>query len=140
MSFVIGPIAPENNPPINPQFYVPRVFVITALTLGLTTLVTTAVNHNYVIGQTIRLLIPFNYGSYQINEQQGYVVSIPAADQVIVSINSTNTDPFVSSPTYGPTKPQIVAIGDINSGPINSSGRSPKGTFIPGSFINISPV
>lgn len=140
MSFVIGPIAPQNNPPINPQFYVPRMFFISNLTLGVTTLVTTSVDHNYVIGQLVRLLISPFYGSYQLNEQQGYVLSIPSADQVVVEINSLNANTFISSPSYGPTKPQIVPVGDANSGVINNQGRLSTGTFIPGSFINISPV
>jgi len=34
---------------------------------------------------------------------------------------------------------QILAIGDVNQGAINSLGRRNNGTFIPGSFIDISP-
>lgn len=138
--FFSGPIAPERNPPINPQYYQPGVFFITAITLGATTTVTTSVNHNYVIGQLCRLLIPQSYGSYQLNEVTGNVISIPTANQVVLDINSTNADAFVASPAYGPTKPQIVAVGDVNTGTINATGRSANGTFIPGSFIDISPV
>ena len=134
-----GPIAPENNPPINPQYYQPSVFNISAISLGVTTTITTSVDHNYVIGQNTRLLIPQTYGSYQLNELTGLVIQIPAADQVVLNINSTGANTFIPSPTYGPTKPQIVAIGDVNSGPVNANGRSSTGTFIQGSFINISP-
>jgi hypothetical protein len=135
----LGPIAPENNPPINPQYYEPSRFVISALTLGIVTNITTSVPHNYVVGQQIRVLIPPFYGTYQISGQQGYVISVPSSTQVIVDINSSGANAFVSSPSYGPTQPQIVAIGDVNSGVINSNGRKGNGTFIPGSFINISP-
>ena len=134
-----GPIAPESNPPINPQYYQPSVFYISAITLGNTTTVTTSVNHNYVIGQLFRLLIPPTYGSVQLNQQQGYVIGIPAADQVVVNINSTKANAFVAVPAYGPTPPQIVAIGDQNSGQISSTGNVQINTYIPGSFINISP-
>lgn len=134
-----GPIAPENNPPINPQYYQPSVFFITAISLGTTTIITTSVDHNYVIGQNVRLLIPPTYGSYQLSEQTGYVINIPAADQVTLNIYSVGVNAFIASPTYGSTKPQIIAIGDANSGPINANGRSSTGTFIQGSFINISP-
>lgn len=135
-----GPIAPENNPAIQPQNYQPRRFQISAITLGTNTTVTTSTDHDYVVGQLVRLLIPPTYGSYQLSEQQGMVLSIPAANQVVVSINSAqNVNAFVSSPTYGPTPPQIVAIGDQNSGPINT-GRTNNQTFIDGSFINISPA
>jgi hypothetical protein len=134
-----GPTAPESNPPINPQYYQPSVFYISALSTGAITTVTTSVDHNYVIGQLCRLLIPFTYGAQQLNEQEGYVIQIPAANQVAVNINSTKANAFVPSPSYGPTPPQIVAIGDVNSGPINSTNKN-NTTFVQGSFINISPV
>jgi hypothetical protein len=138
---IFGPIAPENNPPINPQYYQPSVFDITAIALGVNTTVTTSVAHNYVIGQNVRLLIPAAYGSIQLNEQQGLVIAIPATNQVVLNINSAqNVDPFIAMPAYGPTPPQIAAIGDQNSGTINTTGRSNTGTFIPGSFIDISPL
>jgi len=56
---------------------------------------------------------------------------------VILDINSIGIDPFINAGL--PTKPQIVPVGDNNSGVINSNGRNHNGTFIPGSFINISP-
>ena len=133
-----GPTAPENNPPINPQYYLPRVFNISAITLGINTVVTTSVNHNYVIGQLVRLLIPLTYGSFQLNEKIGYVTNIPAANQVQVDINSQNANVFQIGGTTTPA--QIVAVGDVNTGVINIQGRINNGTFIPGSFINISPA
>ena len=142
MSFTFpikGPIAPESNPPVDPQYYLPSRFVISAITLGHTTTITTSINHNYVVGQQIRLLVPVFYGSYQLNEQIGYVTSIPAANQVVTTVDSTNANAFISSPTYGPTPPQIISIGDVQSGAINDSGLVNQGTYIPGSFINISP-
>lgn len=134
-----GPTAPESNPPINPQYYQPSLFYISAISEGITTTVTTTVNHNYVVGQLTRLLIPFTYGAQQINGRQGYVIGIPAANQVTLNINSTKTDAFVPSPSYGPTPPQIAAIGDVNSGQISSTGTVQIKTYIPGSFIDISP-
>jgi len=134
-----GPIAPENNPPINPQYYQPSVFVISDITLGQNTTITTSVDHNYVVGQNVRLLVPPTYGTYQLSELSGYVISIPAADEVVVNINSTNMNAFIPTPAYGPTPPQIVAIGDVNTGQINT-GRSGNPTYIPGSFIDISPA
>ncbi len=134
-----GPTPDYNNPPINPQYFQPSRFVISALTLGATTTVTTSVNHNYVIGQLVRLLIQPTYGAYPLNEQVGYVIQIPASNQVVITLNSVGANQFISSPTYGPTEPQIVAIGDVNTGIISSTGRSVPTTTIPGSFENISP-
>lgn len=136
---IVGPIPPYSNVPINPQFFLPSQFFIANITLGVQTTVTTTINHNYVIAQSIRLIIPPTFGCRQLNEAQGLVLSIPAPNQVVVSINSSmNVDPF--TPSSATTKPQILAIGDISNGQINSNGRSQNITFIPGSFINISPV
>jgi hypothetical protein len=149
-NITIGPIAPENNPPIMPDFYLPRVFYIEAIQTGATTLITTTLPHNYVVGQTVRLLIPSTYGARLLNEQQGQVIAIPAPNQVKTSIYSLNSDAFIASPAYGPTPPQIIPIGDINNGGINNvinQGYSNRTTqvpqticFIPGSFIDISPA
>ena len=144
-----GPIAPFSNLPIEPQFYQPSQFVITGITLGGTTIVTMAngtnsVIPNYVLGQLVRLIIPPKYGCRQLNEQQGYVISLPTTNSVEIGINSVGTDPFISNPTFLPnqsqTPPQILAIGDGNSGVVNINGRTNTGTFIPGSFIDISPL
>lgn len=134
----IGPLAPERNPPINPQYYAPSQFFISTVTLGISTTVTTTVNHNYYVGQQVRLIIPPTFGCRQLNESQGIVTSIPALNQVIVGINSVGADAFTSSAST--TQPQILAIGDINSGQINSSGLKNQLTYIPGSFIDISPL
>jgi hypothetical protein len=182
--------------------------------MGVTTTVTTSANHNYVIGQNIRLIIPSAYGSFQLNEQEGFVISIPAVNQIELSINSQGFDSFIASPyiatitgatqttpcvltcsssfvpgqyvlinnvsgmtelndnawrvisanattltvdasasiftaysgggtaeltNHSNTQPQTLAIGDNNSGQINTSGRVQNITYIPGSFINISP-
>lgn len=137
------PIPPYQNVPIEPQFYQPRRFIISAITLGQTTTVTTTVNHDYVLGQLVRLLIPNKYGSRGLNERSGYVISIPAANQVTLDIDSIGVDSFIASPTFLPFQskivPEILAIGDINTGAINANGRTRNGTFIPGSFIDISP-
>lgn len=135
---IFGPIAPESNPRINPQYYLPSVFDISAINLGSQTTITTSVNHNYVIGQSIRLLIPMTYGSFQLNGLQGIVTAIPAANQVTVNIDSKQANAFKIGATTTPA--QIIAIGDVNSGVINATGRINNGTFIPGSFIDISPA
>lgn len=132
-----GPIPPYNNPPIEPQFFQPSLFFIQAIALGANTLVTTTVNHNYVLKQQVRLLIPPSFGSRGLNEQTAFVIAIPAPNQVLLDISSIGVDPFILSSAT--TKSQIAAIGDANNGFINANGRFQLGTFIPGSFENISP-
>ena len=136
---MFGPIAPENNPPIEPQYYQPSRFQISAIGLGTSTTITTTEDMNYVIGQLVRLVIPQVNGSRQLNEMTGYITSIPAANQVVVGIYSVTTDPFVASTSTSQSIPQIIAIGDINSGSVNM-GRTNNGLSPPGSFINISPI
>lgn len=131
------PIPAYSNPPIQPQFYAPRQFFISAITLGRTTLVTTTTDLDYVVGQLVRFLIPKANGTRQLNDQLGYVISVPATNQVVVEIDSTSYNLFQTSSQ--PLQPQILAIGDINLGINNASGNLNMGTFIPGSFINISP-
>lgn len=209
------PIPPYSNLPIESQFYQPSRYVISGITLGQTTIVTTSVDHDYVIGQQVRLLIPAVFGSYQLNEAFGYVISIPTTSSVEVNIVSTNANAFIASPytatitnitqalsavvtannsffvgnpiqfseVEGMTEintlvgiitarsltqftvninsltfsaysaggiatlynvpqnqAQIMAIGDINSGVINTNGRTNQQVNIPGSFVDISPA
>ena len=223
-----------SNPPIEPQFYQPSQFFISALVIGVRTLVTTTEDNNYQVGQLVRFIIAKENGTIQLNGQSGYVVEIPNPNQILVDIDSSSYDTFKSfnqvtlsqvnvgpsgtspwsfnlfnllglpifpivpgsvklvlpgvyifidqgngillgmsfpllnfgtinyatgdvsitfvSPPVGNvlvnvtynttqlTKSQILAIGDINSGNLNASGNVNTGTFIPGSFINISPL
>ena len=134
----VGPIALYNNLPIESQFYQPSRFVISAIALGTTTTITTSVDHNYVVGQEVRLLIPSSFGSYQLNERTGFILSIPFSTQFELDINTTvNVDAFILSSAT--TVAQCLALGDVNSGQTNT-GRTGNQTYIPGSFINISPL
>lgn len=141
-----GPVPAQSNPPINPWYYQPSLFTIADITRGSTTIVTmnsnttggTSVNPNYVVGQKIRFNITFGYGMPQINKQEAYVISVPSTYTVEVNIDSRFYNAFDTSPTGATTPSQIIAIGDINSGQINSSGRINNLTYIPGSFRDIS--
>lgn len=141
----VGPIAPETNPVIEPLWYQPSNFTITAITKGLQTTVTITSSTsapskvNFYVGQQVRFNIPVTYGIQELNGQTGFVTSLPASNQFVVNINSQGYSNFVPSPAYGPTPPQVAAIGDINTGTINP-GRATTGTFIDGSFINVSPI
>ena len=131
-----GPVPAYYNVPIESDWFMPRGFIISGLTLGQQTTVTTTSNMDYVVGQQVRLLIPYSYGSRQLNEKQGMIIEIVSANQVVVNIDSSiGVDPFVSGSNK--TKPQIIAIGDFNNGQINT-GRTNNATYVPGSFQNIS--
>lgn len=133
------PIPLYQNVPIHAEYYKPQRFVIAAIQLGQTTIITTTVNHDYVIGQEIRLIIPAQFGSFQLNKVTGFVLTIPSVTQVEVNIDSLrNVDAFINA-TVTTASPQILAIGDINTGKINRHGPYHTKPLIPGSFHNISP-
>lgn len=138
MTVISYPIPAYQNVPIRADFYQPRRFDISAITLGQETTVTTSVNHDYVIAQEVRLIIFPGYGCIQLNGLKGFVISIPSPNQVVITIDSSqNVDPYISAMLENSC--QILAIGDVNTGVINTSGRTNQITYIPGSFINISP-
>lgn len=137
--YVNPPFAAYSNVPIKSDYYSPGRFVITAISMGLTTTVTTAVPHNYVIGQLVRLDLTPGNRCRGINKSTSYVISIPSTTQVVLQLYSQGENAFVANPSNSNSYPQIVAVGDINSGQQNASGRTQTETYIPGSFINISP-
>lgn len=132
------PIPAYQNMPIDADFYQPSRFVISAVGLGNTTTITTSTDHNYVIGQQCRLIIPPSFGCIQLNEAQGIVLSVPSTTQVVLNIDSSmNVDAYIASSAT--TVAQILAIGDVNEGQLNANGPMNTIPYIPGSFINISP-
>jgi len=134
---ISAPVPAYQNLPIEPQWYKPRRYIITAIDEGLTTIVTTDYDNFYSIGQEVRLIIQIGNGCRQLNGRTGFVISIPATNQVEIDINSLGIDPFKTSNQT--TQPQILAIGDVNTGHINPCGPYHTHPHIPGSFRNISP-
>ena len=134
--FIPGPIALYSNYPIQAYNYAPSQFFISNITIGLQTTITTTENHNYVIGQICRLIIPNGYGCVGLNEILGNVIFIPSSTEVILDINSQGQNQFFNA--MQKTQPQIVAVGDQNSGQINAFPSQTNALNIPGSFINKS--
>lgn len=136
MTVISYPIPAYQNLPIEPENYLPSVFVISAITRGLTTTVITETDCNYVIGQQIRFNILLRNGIYQLNQMTGFVIELIGSTQFVVNIDSRFMDAFVS--VSGGTQPQVVAIGTILTGKQNSNGSQDVDPTIPGSFKNIS--
>ena len=121
---------------LNPFMYLPGQNVISAITTGTTTTVTTTTNHNYVVGQEIAFRIPTAWGTTQLNSLPnnvipgspiyGYVTSVTSNTVFVCSINSSAYTAFNSNPTVasvpGLSFPQVVAVGDVNSGGLLYSG------------------
>jgi hypothetical protein len=119
-----------------PFLYEPGVNFITAITTGTTTTITTTNNHNYVVGQEIGFRIPTAFGTTQLNELPNntipgspvyyYVTAVNSNTQFVCNANSTGFTAFNTNPTVaqmvGQSLPQVVAVGDINSGGTPYSG------------------
>ncbi len=124
-----------------PYLYFPGTSVISAIDIntptGYTTVHTTDA-HNFVVGQEVAFRIPTEWGTYQLNSLPntvipgspiyGYVVSVTDYNTVVVSINSAGYTAFNSNQAFasfpGEFFPQIVAVGDVNTGGVQISAGS----------------
>lgn len=110
---------------------------ITAITNGFPALVTTDLNHQYVTGQIVRIVIPldfggvnnattqmnqYSFGMVQINGKLG-TITVTSLTQFTIDIDTTNFDPFVIPPDrvypVGPPAQvqfaQVIPVGERNS-------------------------
>lgn len=138
-----------------PDLYIPYGCNITAITTGATTTITTAVNHGFVVGQEVFFVIPrvsasawgtveldtAAYNTANVVPQRAYVTSVPALNQIVVNVNSTGYTAFAfptsAQAALGMTFPQVLAIGDQNSGATNASTPLPvvpPAITIPGAY------
>lgn len=119
------------------DLYVPFNDIITAITLGVTTVITLSVNHSFVVGQEVQIVIPVTpyvnttpvWGTFQLDSnyvvkntgvpQQAYITAV-TANSITVNINSTGfgafTYPTSAQAATGVNFPQVLSIGDQNSG------------------------
>jgi hypothetical protein len=121
-----------------PSMYLPNTAVISAITLGATTTIDTASAHDFVVGQEVAFRIPSAWGTVELNSLPntlvpgspvyGYVVAVTDYNTVIVNINSSAFSAFTSNPTVsivpGLSFPQIIAVGDVNTGGVQISSGS----------------
>jgi hypothetical protein len=121
-----------------PSMYFPGTCVISAITLGTTTTIDTASAHNFVVGQEVAFRIPSDWGTTQLNSLPntlvpgspvyGYVISVTDYNTVVVNIDSSAYTAFASNQTVasvpGLSYPQIVAVGDLNTGGVQISSGS----------------
>lgn len=159
---------PRMKKVLYPYLYFPGQTFISAITLGATTTIDTTSAHNFRVGQEVAFRVPSQWGTSELNSlpnllipgspAYGFVVAVTDYNTVVVNINSSAYTAFNSNPTVasvpGLTYPQIVAVGDVNTGgePISSGsvlypppvfqpiGTTEIGTIngpaIRGSFVN----
>lgn len=152
-----------------PYIYEPGVSFISAITLsGTNVVVTTTANHNLVVGQEIAFRIPSAFSSVELNSLPNssipgspvyyYVTAVGSNTQFTCSALSSGVTAFTSNLTVaqmvGQSLPQVIAVGDVNTGgvaysggalypspvfPTGSGGASTiNGPAISGAFVNNS--
>lgn len=145
-----------------PFLYAPGDSFIEAITTGTTTTVVTTAPHNFVVGQQVAFRIPSSWGTTQLNSLPNslvpgspvyyYVTSVTNSTTFVCNANSTGFTAFNTNQTVasvpGLSFPQVVAVGDVNTGGVAYSGGalypSPvvngvstiNGPAISGSFVN----
>lgn len=128
-----------------PYLYFPGVSYISAMTLSTTTTVHTTAAHNFVVGQEVAFRIPSitgvtpaAWGPTQLNSLPntltpgspvyGYVISVTDYNTVVVNIDSSAYTAFNSNIPVanvpGLNYPQIVAVGDVNTGGVEITANS----------------
>jgi hypothetical protein len=121
-----------------PYLYEPGVSYVSAVTTGSTTTIDTTAGHNFVVGQEVAFRIPSAWGTTQLNSLPnssipgspvyGYVVSVTDYNTFVVNINSTGYTAFNSNQTVasvpGLQFPQVLAVGDVNTGGVQISSGS----------------
>lgn len=149
-----------------PFLYAPGVAFIEAITTGTTTTIATTAPHNFVVGQEVAFRVPATWGTVQLNSipnagsnipgspVYGYVISVTDSLTFIVNINSTGYTAYTSNQTVAAVKaglsfPQVLAVGDVNTGGVQISSGSAlypppsvngantiNGPAIQGAFVN----
>jgi len=121
-----------------PAIYFPGTTVISNITLGATTTVDTASAHNFRVGQEVAFRIPQQYSTVELNSlpnnltpgapAYGYVIAVTDYNTVVVNIDSSSYTAFTNNVSVdnsvGLSFPQIVAVGDVNTGGTQISANS----------------
>jgi len=129
-----------------PYLYAPGVSFISAITTGTTTTIDTTDAHNYVVGQEIAIRMPdvvgntpvaawgdARYNSLPNNSTPGspvyaYVIAVTDYNTFVCNINSTGYAAYNSNIAVanvpGLSYPQVVAVGDVNTGGVQLSSGS----------------
>lgn len=130
---------------LHPYLYFPGVSFISNITTGATTTIDTTSAHNFVVGQQIAFripvidgVVPAAWGTTELNSLPNnvipgspiyaYVISVTDYNTVVVNFNSTGFTAFNSNIPVanvpGLSYPQIVPVGDVNTGAVQISSGS----------------
>lgn len=139
---------PRMKQVLYPYLYFPGTTFISNITLGTTTTIDTTDAHNFVVGQEVAFRIPSQWGTVELNSLPNittpgspiyaYVIAVTDYNTVVVNFDSSAYTAFNSNQTVasvpGLSYPQIVAVGDVNTGGVQVSAGSalyPPPYFVP---------
>lgn len=118
-----------------PDLYVPFGCVVVGMTAAASAVVSTNVNHSFVVGQRVKLRGFANFGMVEAEDREANVTAITATS-VTLDLNSSGFTAFAwptpATVSAGTDFPMIYSIGDTNYGFIGPDPISPLG--IPGAF------
>lgn len=122
-----------------PEIWIPFAVQITNITQAASAVITTAMDHGFVVGQVVTIQLPELFGMVEIDGLQANVTAI-TANTITVDINSTGFTAF-AYPTsadfaMGTDVPTVYPVGDTNFGFIGPVVPFPPA--IPGAFYNNS--
>ncbi len=122
------------------QIYTPYICDISDIeSVDQQTVITTAIDHAFVIGSLVAFSIPQEWGMNQLNGLKGYVITL-TSDTITINIDSSQFDAFVtpSPPEFVVIDPaQVIPAGDANSGYSAPGAVQPQYQTIPGAYQGI---
>ncbi len=127
----------------NSGTYSPIACPISDVTQEQYPIVTTTIDHSFVVGNRVQFSIPQAWGMYQLDGLKAYVITVPSSNEIVVNVDTSTFNVFVT-PTppniYVVIEPaQVAGIGDINTGTSSSGGIPANPNTIPGAYQNQPP-
>lgn len=112
--------------------YQPVIAYPESITNAENAFVTTTDDHTFVVGQSVKFIIPISCQMIQLNGKIGTILDV-SDDTFTVDINTIGFNTFVPSEEEDYEIAQILPIGDVNFGYVFEEGTSLNRVL--GSFI-----
>ena len=90
--------------------FTPRFFYIIAITLGVRTVLQFSTDHDYVLGEYVSTRVSQPYGTKELNNVRGKIISL-TSDTVTIDVDSNGFTPFIYPVSGKNTPPVCVPAG-----------------------------
>lgn len=114
------------NQYLPPVVAIPSALEISNITQAMQMVVTTTANSDqsnaYIVGQLVRLTVPYSFKMYQANGLTGQIVAINGSD-LTLNIDSSGFDPFVTA------QGQVASLAPAGSKNLEFSNQTGKVPF-----------